>query len=78
MAVYQIYVFCDKCYDAHPMPIKINIKNGPDKKQSIKDTYHGEEVPPNIAQIINNEIKCPKTNEMYIQKDNNQIFLVPI
>ena len=77
MSKYAIYVFCNECGDVHPMGIKIALENGPDEKQSIGDTYSGKELPQNIASLINNRIQCPKTGKLFVQKDNDQVFLVP-
>ncbi len=78
MPEYGVYAFCNECGDVHPMGIRIALKNGPDEKQSLGDTYSGKELPQKIATLISNYINCPKTGKMFIQTDNNQIFLVPV
>jgi len=78
MAKYAIYVFCNECEESHPMGISIELKDGPAKKESIGDLYAGEELPPNIANLITNKIRCPNTGKIFVQKDNDQVFLVPV
>ena len=78
MQDYEIYVFCNECSEVHPMSIKISLKDGPTKKQSINDVYEGEELPENIANLLNNKVRCPKTGKMFVQKDNHQVFIVPV
>lgn len=46
MGVYSVYVFCGECADVHPMGITISLDKGPVDKQSIGDTYKGEDLPP--------------------------------
>ena len=77
MARYDIYAFCD-CGDVHPMRITVDLADGPAEKKSIGDTYHGKEVPQELIRLHNNSVQCPKTGNLFFQKDNNQLFLVPI
>jgi len=78
MANYSVYVFCDDCGDVHPMGISIGLEDGPPDKASIGDTYAGKELPPQIATLTNNTTYCPKSGKSILQRDNNQVFLVPI
>jgi hypothetical protein len=78
MGTYTVYVFCNECGDVHSMGIGISLDKGPIKKESIGDLYHGEEVPPEIVNCINNRTICPNTKKWFTQKDNQQIFIVPV
>ena len=78
MAKYQIYVFCNHCGETHPMPIQINLNDGPSKKTSVADFYNGKEVPSDVCTLSNNTLTCPKTRKTFVQKDNNQTFMVPV
>ena len=78
MAKYSVYVFCDDCGDVHPMGISIELKDGPADKASIGDTYAGKELPSKIAQLLNNTTHCPKSGKPILQRNNDQVFLVPI
>ena len=78
MAKYSVYVFCDDCGDVHPMGISIELKDGPADKASIGDTYAGKELPPEIVRLMNNRTNCPKSGKPILQRNNNQVFLVPI
>jgi len=78
MAKYDIYVFCSECGEPHPMGIRIDLSDGPAERDSIGNLYAGKELPPNIANLINNRTRCPNTGNMFTQEDNNQIFLVAV
>lgn len=78
VAKYSVYVFCDDCGDVHPMGIEIGLDDGPVKKASIGDAYKGKALPQNIVSMVNNYTQCPKTKKMILQRDNNQVFLVPV
>jgi hypothetical protein len=78
MAKYSVHVFCDECGDVHPMSIVIELADGPADKASVGDTYQGRNLPPQIAALINNRIICPKTRRWILQRNNQQVFLVPV
>jgi hypothetical protein len=78
MAKYSVYVFCDDCGDVHPMGISIQLDDGPPDKDSIGNTYAGRDLPPQVAQLKNNVTFCPKSGKQILQRDNNQVFLVPV
>jgi hypothetical protein len=60
------------------MGIKIPLAFGPRQKESVGLLYAGKELPPMIAELIDSQILCPKEGEPFIQRDLNQIYLVPI
>ena len=78
MAQYDVYVFCNSCGDVHRMGIRVALDDGPVNKESIGDVYAGRELPENIARLMNNQTTCPKIGKPFVQKDNKQVFLVPI
>lgn len=78
MAMYSVYYFCNECSEVHPMGISLALDDGPPSKESIGNTYKGKELPPQVAMLINNTLTCPNTSKPTTQKDNNQVFLVPI
>ena len=78
MANYAVHVFCDDCGDVHPMGIAIELADGPAERASIGDIYGGRDLPPQIATLINNRVTCPRTRRLILQRDNNQVFLVPV
>ena len=78
VATYSVYFFCDECSEFHPLSMTVSLDDGPAEKASISDTYSGKELNPIIANLINNKITCPNTGKITFQKDNNQIFLVPV
>lgn len=78
MAQYSVYFFCDECSQVHPLGIAISLADGPAKKESIGDLYAGKELPQQIATLLGNKTICPNTRKMTSQKDNKQVFLVPV
>jgi hypothetical protein len=78
MAKYDVYVFCNECSDVHPLGIRIDLEDGPTKKESIGDLFAGKELPADIVTLINNKTVCPNTNKLFTQTDNKQVFIVPI
>jgi hypothetical protein len=53
------------------------MEDGPTDQQSIGDLYQGKTLPKSLADLTNRSITCPKTGKQSIQKNNQQIFLVP-
>jgi len=78
MALYAVYVFCNECADTHGMEIGVDLNDGPPKRESIGDTYAGKELPKKIVELMSNYTLCPKTKRFFLQKDNHQVFLVPV
>ena len=78
MAKYSVHFFCDECSQVHPLGISLTLDDGPPAKESIGNTYAGRELPPHVVQLIGNKTICPNTGKLTSQKDNNQVFLVPI
>ena len=78
MAIYSVHFFCDECSEVHPLGISISLNDGPVDESSIGDAYAGKELPTSIATLSGNMTNCPTTGRMTSQKDNNQVFLVPI
>jgi len=77
MANYSVHFFCNECSEVHPLGIAIRLDDGPVKAGSINDAYQGKELPPE-ATLSNNKTTCPITGKLTSQKDNKQVFLVPI
>ena len=76
-AEYRVLVFCNKCGGLHDLGISVAMEDGPADKQSIGDLYEGKTLPKTLADFTNRSITCPKTGRQSIQKNNQQIFLVP-
>ena len=78
MARYRVDFFCDECFETHSMGITLPLDDGPADMASIEDTYHGKPLPPQLATLTNNTLWCPVKETETVQKDNDQVFLVPI
>jgi hypothetical protein len=76
-AEYGVLVSCNKCGGIHDTGIAVAMEEGPADKQSIADLYEGKTLPKILAELTNRSITCPKTGKQSIQKNNQQIFLVP-
>jgi hypothetical protein len=59
------------------MGISVIMEDGPANKQSIGDLYEAKTLPKNLADLTSRSITCPKTGKQSVQKNNQQIFLVP-
>lgn len=78
MTKYDIYVFCNDCSDCHNMGIQVLLNDGPTEIQSIENLYAGKKVPSHIGMFMNNYVRCLYTGRLFAQKNNKQIFLVPV
>ena len=78
MADYDVYVFCNECNDVHSAELRIELQYGPVDKQSVSDVYSGGEPPAVIKMLKNSYYQCSKTGKTFFQKDQNQVFLVPV
>ena len=78
MADYDVYVLCNECNDVHSVELRIELQYGPVNKQSVSDVYSGREPPAVIRMLKNSCYPCSKTGKTFFQKDQNQVFLVPV
>ena len=74
---YSLLALCNKCGATHDMAVSVVLNNGPTEKQSIGHVYNGKTLPKSLADLTSRGVSCPKTGRQSIQKDKNQIFLVP-
>jgi rubrerythrin len=56
----------------------ITLEDGPVRRQSVAESYTESNLPPELAALKDKRIYCPKTGRHYAQKNDNQIFLVPV
>ena len=77
MPAYDIAVRCKDCGLDHPVLLRLHIDDGPDRKQSIADLFHGRSVPPQIKAIRSHQALCPKTGRKFPLENERDIFLVP-
>ena len=74
---YSLLAVCNKCGATHDMAVSVVLNDGPIEKQSIGHVYNGRTLPKSLADLTNRGVSCPKTGRQSIQKDKDQIFLVP-
>ncbi len=60
------------------MRIVLLLDDGPQARASIVDSYAGKALPSTLATLSSNMITCPKTGKFTSQRDNTQVFLVPM
>ena len=77
-AQYGVFVSCNKCGGVHELGISVLLTHGPVNRQSLGDLYRGKTLPKNLAGLANNSVTCPRTGRQSSQKNNDQIFLVPL
>jgi len=75
---FEIYVLCNECGAMHPMGVRIHLDVGPDTKQSIGHTYQGKSRPPQIQALDGHKTLCLKTGNLFVQEDDDRVFLIPI
>ena len=78
LAKYNVYALCIACGELHPMDVSVTVENGPKTKHSVGQTYQGKELSPQLAKLRERQIYCPKTGRQYPQKNDKQIFLIPV
>ena len=78
MANYSVHIFCYECSEVHPLGIQIGLDDGPSEKSSVAAVYRGKDLPSAIAVLRGNSTICPVTGRLTTQKDNEQVFLVPL
>lgn len=78
MAKYSVHIFCDACGNTHPMGVAVKLADGPADRASLGDAYAGRDLPPEIMTMLGNMTRCPATGRLIQQRDNSQVFLVPI
>jgi rubrerythrin len=59
------------------MDVLISLDDGPLVTKSIGESY-GVSLPPELAALKEKRIYCPKTGRHYAQKNEMQIFLIPV
>jgi hypothetical protein len=78
MPKYDIYAFCEPCKEEHPMGVEITLETGPAQKQSFGALNAATGIPTKVRAFMNEPVLCPKTGDMFVQADMNQLFLVPL
>jgi len=74
---YEIYAQCDECGGEHPMLIRIYLDDGPVAKKSIAEAFQGTSLPPQVSALRGHKALCLKTGKMFIQENDEHVFLVP-
>lgn len=77
MPTYDISVHCKGCGRDHPVLLSIYVKDGPDHKQSIAESFHGRSLPPQVATIRWLNALCYKTGRKFRLENEDETFLVP-
>jgi hypothetical protein len=78
MPKYDIYAFCERCREEHPMGIEISLKAGPAQKQTLGGLNATAGIPAKVKELMDEPVLCPKTGDMFVEGDMNRLFLVPL
>ena len=78
MAMYNVSAVCNACGDLHATGITVSLNGGPTGKQSIEEAFANKDPPPNIAELMEKRVHCPKIGRQYAQRDHRKIFLIPM
>ena len=78
MPTYDLSVHCRDCGHDHPVLLRLHIPDGPDRKQSIAESFHGNPVPVQVAAIRSHKALCPKTGRKFPLDNDSETFLVPL
>lgn len=77
MPAYEIYVHCADCGGEHPLLVKIHLDEGPDRKQSVAESFHASPIPPQVSAIKGRNVLCLKTGRKFKLEKDEQVLLVP-
>ena len=77
MPAYEIFVHCDDCGGEHPILMKIHLDDGPERKQSIAESFKDKPIPPQVAAIKGRKALCLKTGRQFRLENDAHVFLVP-
>ena len=77
MPAYDISVRCKSCGRDHPILLRLHIDEGPDRKQSIAESFRGRSLPPQVKSIRWHKALCPITGRTLSLENDSEIFLVP-
>ncbi len=78
MSTFMTYAFCNHCPGTHPSGIAIGDDKGRFRQSRLNDPTDGQPLPEDLASLRNNAFQCPTTGKMYLQKNNDQVFLVRV
>ena len=77
MPAYDVSLRCKDCGRDHFAFLKLHLKDGPVRKQSIAEYFDGPCVPPQVEAIREHNALCPKTGRKFSVTNHSEIFLVP-
>ena len=77
MPSYEVYVHCLDCGGEHPLLIKIYLEHGPDRKQSVAESFGAGPMPPQVLAIKGRSVLCLKTGKKFRLENDEQVLLVP-
>jgi hypothetical protein len=59
------------------MGVRVHLDVGPDAKQNIADTFQEKSRPPQILALDGHKTLCLKTGKVFVQENDDQVFLIP-
>jgi hypothetical protein len=77
MPAYEVYVHCADCGGEHPLLMKIHLDDGPERKQTVAESYRSRPMPPQVLAIKGRSVLCLKTGRKFKLESDEQVLLVP-
>ena len=77
MPSYDVSFRCKDCGRDHRALLMLHLEEGPERKQSVAEFFHGLSLPPQVQTTRWHKPLCPKTGRKFSVKNDSDIFLVP-
>jgi len=58
MPAYEIYIHCACCDREHPLLVRVHLQYGPERKQSIAESFPEGSVPPQLSAMRGRNVLC--------------------
>lgn len=78
MGEYSVLFYCDECCEVHPLGMSVKMDHGPTNRTRACDLYVHKDIEPDILRMKQNTTTCPNTGKLTSQKDDRQLFLIPL
>jgi hypothetical protein len=77
MGMYRVYAHCVFCDEGHPFPFAVSLHINSGRKGSVGEIYEGKQLPRDIENIVKYTIQCTKSGSFFMQRNLNEVYLVP-
>ena len=77
MPAYEIYFRYDECEREHPIHLRIHLKDGPERKETLAAFLLRHSMPPQVMALRHRKVFCLKTGKALKLAKDDQILLIP-